>query len=113
MKIIRKEEQAKLDVLKAKAEAGDAEAQAKVGDMYLFSVGVDAADCEIAHKWYKKSAEQNCAEGIAKLAYLYELGYGKDGEIILRSDKAKARELYEKAAAMGNEFAINHLAKMK
>ena len=50
--------------VRAKAEAGDAEAQVKLGDMYYFGRGVPK-DYTQAVSWYRKAAQQ----GYAKAQY--------------------------------------------
>lgn len=106
-------EQDKIEKLIEKAKQGDVEAQVLVGNYYFYPFnGAEAIDCKAAFDMYEKAAAQDYPEGIARLGYMYYLGYGENGKIILRSDKKKARELYEKAASMGNEFAKEHLEKM-
>lgn len=115
MKLTLKEivEQGRIDELVAKAESGDANAQVMVGDLYFFPFrGIENMDCDIARQWYQKATDQNYPRGIERLAFVYELGYGKDGKIIFHSDKEKARELYEKAAAIGSVSAKERLEKI-
>ena len=56
---------------KAKAEAGDAIAQNKIGVMYDLGRGVLEDDKEAA-KWYRKAAEQGHAEAQINLASMYQ-----------------------------------------
>ncbi|MFQ9858028.1 MAG: tetratricopeptide repeat protein [Ruminococcus callidus] len=50
---------------------------------------------EAAVKWYTKAAEQECPEAQYELGKCYETGDG------VGEDKAKAAELYRKAAVQG------------
>ena len=43
-------------------------------------------DCDIARQWYQKEANQNYPRGIEQLAFVYQLGYSKDGKIILDTE---------------------------
>ena len=106
-------DQGRIDELVAKAESGDANAQVMVGDLYFYPIrGIENTDCDIARQWYQKAANQNHPRGIEQLAFVYQLGYSKDGKIILHSDKEKARELYEKAAALGSVSAKERLENL-
>src|SRR5882672_1450316 len=57
----------------AKAEKGDAEAQAELGSRYYHGSGVKQ-DYEVAVKWFRQSAEQGNLRGQAFLALCYEAG---------------------------------------
>jgi TPR repeat protein len=85
-------------VLLAKANAGDASAQAQVADDYAAGAGVPR-DLKQAAEWYRKAAEQGLAEAQVHLADLY-----RDGRGVPR-DMAQAAALYRKAAEQGNTAA--------
>ena len=59
-----------LSALKAKAEGGDAQAQADLGVMYANGRGVPK-DYTEARKWYRKAADQGHAEAQYKLGLMY------------------------------------------
>ena len=58
-----------------KAEAGDADAQCKLGGCYSFGRGV-AVDYSQAYMWFAKSAEQGNAVGQNSLGCCYHTGEG-------------------------------------
>jgi hypothetical protein len=60
---------------KAKAEAGDADAQYNLGAMYDFGQGVEQ-DFKEAVKWYRKAADQGLAEAQFNLGMMYDQGQG-------------------------------------
>ena len=76
--------------LTAAAEAGDAEAQYKLGFAYYMGRGVER-DAAKAVEWFTKAAEQGHAEAQYQLGWMY-----KD------KDDAKAAEWYLKAAKQGH-----------
>jgi len=78
--------------VKKQAEAGNAEAQSKLGVLYASGVGM-AQDKDEAVRWYIKSAEQGYALGQYNLAMMYLRGEGG-----LKEDPVKGRELLQKAA---------------
>lgn len=57
------------------AQAGDAEAQAYVGDIYQQGLGTSPR-YEQAAQWYRKAAEQENTRAQMSLGYLYEKGLG-------------------------------------
>src|SRR5437899_2837941 len=58
------------------AEAGDAEAQAKVGDFYLRGSGQVKADHAEARGWYDKAAQQKQPAAARQLGEMYAKGDG-------------------------------------
>ena len=62
--------------LLAKANAGDAASQVKVGEIYAAGTGV-MADPKQAADWYRKAADQGDIGGEIHLANLYRDGAGK------------------------------------
>ena len=96
---------AELEVLKAKAERGDAESQCNLGSNYMNGVGVAKDDAE-ALKWYRKAAEQ----GNAVLQNMLGLMYGK-GQGVAKDD-AEAAKWFRKSAEQGNAFAQHILGTL-
>jgi len=82
-----------LSVWRPQAEAGDAEAQAYVGEIYEKGLGRPADFAEAA-KWYEKAAAQNSSRAKMNLAYLYEQGLG------VQKDPLKALNLYREASGI-------------
>ena len=64
-----------LDTLRKAAEAGDAEAQFKLGAMYRHGEGVEQ-DYEEAIVWFRKAAAQLHAKAQFNLGYLHAMGQG-------------------------------------
>ena len=83
-----------------KAEAGDAEAQFRLGQMYALGHGFKQ-NFNSAIEWYEKAAAQGNAKARIALGLLYFFGVG------VEENKDKAREWYEKAAAQNNPVAQN------
>jgi len=61
--------------LKAEAAKGTASAMVALGDAYARGTGV-ARDYGEAAAWYRKAANADSAEGMAKLGALYGMGAG-------------------------------------
>lgn len=96
-----------LKVWLPQAEAGDAEAQNYVGEIFEKGLGQEP-DYVSARQWYAKAAEQNYSRAQINLGYLYEKGLGvepsvttalnwyrkasglQDDELILNSEAQKA-----------------------
>ena len=91
---------AKFKEIRAKAEAGDAEAQLVLGCMYDDGVGVPQSSRE-AFKWWLKAADQGLAVAQNNVAAMYAAGVGMEGE----SDLARAAEWYRKSAEQGYPLA--------
>lgn len=92
-------------VLLKKVEAGDAEAQFKLGRRYAKGEGVPK-DTAKAVEWYQKAAMQGNAKAQTNLGVMYAEGEG------VPKDAAKAVEWYQKAAAQGEAYAQNNLGVM-
>lgn len=88
--------------LRAKAEAGDAAAQAAFGKM-LANGDTGTNDYAQAAQWLSRAADQEHAEAQASLGELYEAGQG------VPRDVAKAHELYRRAATNGSAAAQYNL----
>ena len=74
----------------AAAEAGDADAQNNVGEIYERGLGTEA-NYDAAVIWYKKAADQGNARAQFNLGTLYEQGLG------VPADKLKALNLYRQS----------------
>jgi serine/threonine-protein kinase len=86
------------------AERGNTDGMVALGGMYEIGIeGVDADEAEAA-KWFQKAADLNNAAAMYDLGTLYEKGSGVPKSL------AKAKELYEKSAALGNTEAKRKLA---
>jgi len=70
-----------------------------LGYMYMEGRGVARDDVQ-AVEWFRKSAEQGCADGQYHLGKMYEAGCGG-----LAQDDAEALSWYSKAAEQGNAEA--------
>lgn len=77
------------------AEAGEPEAQARLGFLYEKGRGV-AQDAGQAARWYRAAAEQGHLGGQYSLGRLYELGHG------VTRDAAQALHWYRAAARQGH-----------
>lgn len=92
------------------AEAGNASAQNRIGEMYEFGQGVKR-DTTAAFQWYSKAAEQDLISAWHNLGRCYNFGTG------VKQDYAAAEEWYRKAASqgyrdsmffLGTLYATNH-----
>lgn len=121
------------------AEAGNASAQAQVGNAYAEGEGVEK-DPVLARAWHLKAAEQGLANSQVVIGYYYAHGIGgaqNDREAVqwyrkaaaanqpmalnnlgamyaggrggLAQDRASAVDLYRRAAALGNKLALDNL----
>ena len=84
-----------VEAVKAKADAGDAEAQKTLGECYSNGQGVKQ-DYAQAAQWYRKAADQGNAAAQAALGELYEAGQG------VQHDDAEAAKWYLRAASQGH-----------
>ena len=82
-----------LKVWMGQAEAGDAEAQNYVGEIYDKGLGT-APDPAKAAVWYEKAAAQDLKRAKINLGYLYEQGLG------VPQDTARALNLYREASGI-------------
>ncbi|MFC2406640.1 MAG: tetratricopeptide repeat protein [Cardiobacterium sp.] len=85
------------------AEAGDAEAQFQLGQMYALGKGYSQS-FDNAFAWYEKAAQQGNAKARTALGLLYHYGYG-----VKQKDDNQARQWWEKAAAQKEAFAEQYL----
>jgi hypothetical protein len=93
----------KLEEVRPKAEAGEAEAQMKLGVVYAKGLGV-AQDYKQAAQWYRKAAEQGHPAAQTALGELYEAGQG------VARDAAEAANWYRRAAEQGDAGGQYNLA---
>lgn len=85
------------DALIQAARRGDAAAQARLGEIYLFrQQGERAQNLAESVKWYRASASQGNGEGQAGLGQLYDLGLG------VAQSKTEAVRLYRLGAEKGS-----------
>lgn len=84
----------RVSTIRARAEQGDARAEALMGEMYATGKDVQKDDARAAG-WYRKSAARGTPQAQYNLGVLYERGQG-----VPRSD-AQAAVWYAKAAARG------------
>lgn len=81
------------------AEAGDAEAQVAVGEIFERGLGTEP-NYQAAAIWYEKAADQGNRRGQFNLGTLYEQGLGVD------QDKARALTLYRQAWGLPADSVI-------
>ncbi len=77
-----------------KAEAGDADAQNRVGEMYEFGQGVER-DLNLALQWFDKASHNGSLAGLHNLARSYNFGSGTEQNF------AQAEKLYLQATEAG------------
>jgi TPR repeat protein len=91
--------------VRARAEAGDAEAQARLGFFYERGRRVPQ-DYGEAMQWYRKAAEQGSAGGEVGLGGAYYYGFG------VTPDYAESMRWYSRAAEQGDatgEYDLGHM----
>lgn len=88
-----------LQVWMPSAEAGDAEAQANVGEIFERGLGGEP-NYEIAALWYQKSAEQGNKRAQFNLGTLYEQGLG------VEQDKLMAMNYYRQAWGLPEDSLV-------
>ena len=93
---------AEISEMQARAEAGDAGAQAALGRAYQTGNGVSQNDA-LAVKWLRKAADQGDAVAENNLGNMYRVGDG------VARDKEEAVRWYKKAAKQGNAKAMFNL----
>ena len=101
-----------LEYLLPAAEAGNADAQYRLGYMYATGRGVEKSDEEagrlyqLAFKWYQQAADQGDAHAQYRLGVMYRTGRG-----VKKSDE-EAFKLYQLAADQGYADAQRNLGNM-
>ena len=63
-----------IDALRARAEAGDAEAQYYFGNLYAFGLGTQRQDYVEAMRWRRLAANQGHADAQHNLGFMYATG---------------------------------------
>lgn len=95
--------------VKKAAEAGNADAQVKLGRIYDYKFNeynIEQNEAE-AFKWYKKAAEQGNPEGMESLALSYEYG-----SRVVPKDYSEALKWHLKAAEKGDVAAQYNLGEI-
>jgi TPR repeat protein len=87
------------------AEAGDADAQFRVGLIYAEGAGVPRDGVE-AVKWFRMAAHQHHSMGQNGLGVMYSKGEG------VKQDQAEAAKWFRKAADQGYASAQHNLGTM-
>lgn len=95
-----------LRVWMAAAEAGDAEAQNNVGEIFERGLGTEP-NYEAALIWYQKAADQGHSPALFNLGTLYEQGKG------VAPDKLKALNLYRQAWGLPEDSVIYESAAQR
>jgi TPR repeat protein len=103
--LLHKFDKSTIPAIEAAAEAGDAEAQFKLGALYANGKGVKQ-DSHTAAKWLRKSAKQGWVAAQTLLAWCYAGGNG------VSQNAAEALEWYSKAAEQGDIDAMSSLADL-
>lgn len=93
------------DDVRQSAMQGDAEAQAKLGAMYLLGRNGVEVDEQKAAEWMLKAANQGFIEAEVIMAALYDRGMG------VKNDVKMATAWYEKAAVQGHGPSLAILGK--
>jgi TPR repeat protein len=95
-----------IDALRARAEAGDAEAQFNLGTVYADGEGVPQDDAEAA-RWFRLAADQGHANAQTNLGIMYRYGVG------VPQDRAEAVRWFRLAADQGLGEAQNNLGHVR
>ena len=103
--MVRAEPPPSADDIRQSATQGSAEAQAKLGAMYLLGRDGVEVDEQKAAEWLLKSANQGFIEAEVIMAALYDRGIG------VKNDVKMATAWYEKAAAQGHGPSLAILGK--
>ena len=103
--LLHKFDKSTIPEIEKAAEAGDAEAQFKLGALYANGKGVKQ-DSKAAAQWLRKSAKQGMAQAQTLLGWCYAGGNG------VSQNQGEAIEWYSKAAEQGDTDAICSLADL-
>jgi TPR repeat protein len=101
------------NIWRAKAKAGDAEAQYILGNVYyniddpLNTIGVPSIDTDEAMRWWLKSANQGYSEAEYAMGSAYERGYSGLNE---KEAQIQALKWWKKAAMQGHKNAQHNMA---
>ncbi|UTW11703.1 tetratricopeptide repeat protein [Marinobacterium rhizophilum] len=99
------EYQKELKSIRLSAEAGDAHAQNRLGEMYEFGYGLER-DPNQAYDWYLRAAEQNLVAAEHNIGRCYNFGTG------VAQDFVQAELWYRKAAKQGHMDAMFFLGTL-
>ncbi|HEX6832877.1 MAG TPA: caspase family protein [Rudaea sp.] len=91
--------QTALKVWQGQAEAGDADAQNYVGEIYLKGLGIEP-DYARSAQWFEKAAAQGSRRARINLGYQYEQGLG------VPKDLSKALNLYRDASGIAGDQLV-------
>ncbi|ANG64165.1 hypothetical protein A8C75_17925 [Marinobacterium aestuarii] len=94
-----------LNSVRLSAEAGDASAQNRLGEMYEFGYGIER-DPNLAYSWYLRAAEQQLVAAEHNIGRCYNFGTG------VAQDFAQAETWYRKAAKQGHMDAMFFLGTL-
>ena len=95
-----------VDVTLELAREGDAESQAKVGDMYLYGKILLIRDYQRAYYWYNESAAKGNKNGLFGMGVLYMNGLG------VEKDYRKAADYFIQSAEKGKTYAYTKLGSL-
>ncbi len=98
--------QTALKVWLDQANAGSAEAQNNVGEIYSKGLGTEP-DYGMAYQWFKKAADQGFNRAKINLGYLYEEGLG------VTKDQAMALNLYREASGIQDELLYSSVVEVE
>lgn len=101
--LLHKFDKSTIPAIEEAAEAGDAEAQFKLGALYANGVGVNQ-DSKTAARWLRKAAKQGSFPAQTLLGWCYAGGHG------VSKNAGEALEWYSKAAEQGDTDAMCSLA---
>lgn len=99
------EYRAELESVQASAEAGDARAQNRLGEMYEFGYGLER-DPNQAYSWYRRAAEQKLVVAQHNLGRCYNFGTG------VEQNFTEAELWYREAAQQGHMDAMFFLGTL-
>ena len=94
------------DVTLELAREGNAESQAKVGDMYLYGKILPIGDYQRAFYWYNESAAKGDKNGLFGMGVLYMNGLG------VEKDYRKAADYFIQSAEKGKTYAYTKLGSL-
>jgi len=103
--LLHKFDKSTIPAIEQAAEAGDAEAQFKLGALYANGKGVKQ-DSKVAARWLRKAAKQGWFPAQTLLGWCYAGGNG------VSQNMAEALEWYSQAAEQGDPDAMCSLADL-
>ena len=97
------EQEETVDVLRAKANRGDVEAQYKLGQLYFEDKEDGPINLEEAYRMITLASNEGHADALALMGQFYEEGLGVSGDL------QTAADWYKKAAEKGSAIGQQHL----